>query len=381
VAERFQIEIAVDDKGTPVIKKFYRESEKTFRDIAEEAQKSSSKAVGSVEKLRKSFEKFRESAVKDLEKIGSKAKWAFAALAGGIASSVKSFSSLEAQLGMVATMLDKSTMKYLPSYKEGLRRLAIESGQSTAVLSSGLYNILSATIEAKDAMKVLELSTKGAIAGFTTADVIVRSLTSAMLQYKNMSPEKIVDVMFAALQKGKFTMEEFASAIPGVLGLGSQLNLKFGELAATTAFLSKKGFATVSEAATGLEGMLTRLLTPTSEFEKQLEELGIQGRGTAITVDELRKKLGEDGLYGTIEWLMSLDPGGKLVEQLFRRKEAMIAMSGMISDMEAWKEDIEDTMNSAGATEEAFAKATATLEYQFRQLKETVIIVAGIIGE
>lgn len=323
----------------------------------------------SVDRMQKNFNRIKTG----VDQLSRTARYAFLGMAAAITGVVYAAAKFEQQMANVATMLDRKSLPIMKKYKNTVGKMAVVFGQSTETLSKGLYNILSATIPAGKALGVLEIAAKGAAAGNTTVDIAVTALTKSMLAFKNLKPHEAMDTLFASIKRGYYNFEELAAAIPGVVTLGASLNLTFEELAGTMAFLSKK-FPTVSEAGTALEGVLARIKVPTKDFEDALAALGTD-------IDEVREKLGTKGLHGTIQWLTDLDMGRGLVQSLFRRKEAMMAITAMTQDIEGFGEDIKEVYESAGATQEAFEKQTATLMFGFNQLKEAGRYLAVQIGE
>ena len=107
------------------------------------------------------------------------------AAAAGIGIAVKTFADFEKQLAMVSTMLSgemrggAGTVQ-LNKFKAQLRALSIEIGESTATLSKGLYDILSASIPAGDAMDVLRVSARAA----RRSQALCRILASCFAQLR-----------------------------------------------------------------------------------------------------------------------------------------------------------------------------------------------------
>ena len=77
-------------------------------------------------------------------------------------SSVKEIVAFQKQLASVSTMLTDQTINLLPGFERGLEKLAVKYGQSTATLSKGLYDILSASIAAEKGLEFLEVSARTA---------------------------------------------------------------------------------------------------------------------------------------------------------------------------------------------------------------------------
>ena len=133
--------------------------------------------------------------------IGMMAVGALITAAFGL--TVKSAMSFEAELAQVSTMLDDTSMKYMPEYKRGLEKIAVEFGQSTKVLSKGLYDILSASIDPAKALGVLAEASKAAVAGITDTGVAADAITTVLNSYALEADQagKVSDQLFAIFKR------------------------------------------------------------------------------------------------------------------------------------------------------------------------------------
>ncbi len=95
----------------------------------------------------------------------------------------KAAERFEGQMSRVSTMLRGDTAKGLSSMRDGLQQLAANSGVSTDQLSDGLYDVLSASIKAKDAMGVLGTATQAAVGGFVDVRTVADVTTTAINAY------------------------------------------------------------------------------------------------------------------------------------------------------------------------------------------------------
>ena len=86
------------------------------------------------------------------------------AVAAPVIVGIKAFADFEKSMANVSTMLDKPT-KHMGAFTKGVSRMAVEYGESTDTLAAGLYDILSASIAPSEAMEVLAVSSRAAIAG------------------------------------------------------------------------------------------------------------------------------------------------------------------------------------------------------------------------
>jgi TP901 family phage tail tape measure protein len=279
-----------------------------------------------------------------------------------ISDSIKKYAEFEKWLASVSTMLDSQSMKYMPEYSNAIRKLSVQYGESTKTLSMGLYDILSAAIPAGKALDVLEAGAKIAKAGFTTTATATKTLISVLNAYQ-LSGEKATDVsdwMFATVKRGVFTFEEFAGSIGKVLPLAKAGGVSLDELGAAMAVMTRAGLS-ADEATTALRGVISSMIAPSSESGKLIEEWGFKSGAAAL------KSL---GLEGVLKKLSTTNV--EYQSQIFGNVRALTGIMAALNDTAGFTEDLRSVTDRAGTTNEAFAKATDTLDFQMEQFKETL---------
>ena len=124
------------------------------------------------------------------ERIRKAAFVAAAAFAAGAVLSIKAFASFEEGFTNVVTLLDKASFKTgtfkdgVNGLKEGILQLRKESGETFENLNKGLFDLISAGVDASKAIDTLRVANNLAIAGATTTTVAVDGLTSALNAYE-----------------------------------------------------------------------------------------------------------------------------------------------------------------------------------------------------
>lgn len=303
--------------------------------------------------------------------IGRFATKASIALGAAIGTSIKAFASFEEQLANVSTMLDEHTMKFIPKYAQELKKMAVEFGESTSTLSTGLYNILSASIPAAKAIDTLAVSAKAARAGLTDTSTAAYAITGILNAYGLAADKagKISDILFSTVKSGQTTFAQLAPVIGRVTAISAEASVAFEEVAAALATVTRGGIST-DEAVTGLRQAIITLQGRQKEAIKIAKQHGVE-----LSVSALKAK----GLKGMLEELGKLTP--EIRKEIFSEIRARTALNVLIKDQTGFLRDYDRALNSAGQTQEAFAKMTDTLAHRFRQLWQAVKIVAVEVGE
>ncbi len=286
------------------------------------------------------------------------------------AMSVKAFASFEEQLANVSTMLDDHTMKYLPAYAEGMKKMSLEFGEGSRTLSRGLYDILSASIAPAKAMGVLGEAVKAAKAGMTDTAVAADAITTVINSYSMAAEDagKVSDILFATVKRGKTTFAELAPQIGMVAAIASSAGLSFEEVGAAIATMTRAGLRT-RLAVTALRATINAFLKPTDDAIKAVKAFGFALNSTTLSTI---------GLTGVMEKLK--DASAEQLAAIFPNIRALAGVAAMSRQAEKQLDDLKLMFNSTGLTQKAYDKMTQTLIHSLRQMWQGLKVVAISIG-
>jgi len=293
------------------------------------------------------------------------------AMAASIGVGVWQAVKFEKQMAMVSTMLDEAGMKKMPEFAAGIRRLAVEFGESTETLSKGMYDILSASVAPEKAMGVLATAAKAAIGGFTSTAVAADAITTVLNSY-GMSADQatvISDKMFATVKRGKLTYEELAGSIGKASATAAIAGLSLDELLASVSTITRAGIRS-DIAMTGVIGTLQSFMKPSDDGAKLARQLGFE-LSTAT--------LKAEGLAGVFKRLNGLT--AEQLATLFPNIRGLKGVAAAMQDQAGFAKDLAMMVNSAGMAEEAFGKASDTTAFQLSRLKEGLLEVVRTVGD
>ena len=330
-------------------------------------------AEGASTAMGRSFTKFTGYVQKHSAQI--KAAGRTMAIMGGVATaafgvSIKAAAKFEEELANVSTMLDKSAMKIMPEYRDGIQNLSMEFGEATDTLSKGLYDILSASIAPAEALDVLAVSAKAATAGLTDTGTAADAITTIINSYGMEAKDAgiISDKLFAIVKRGKTTFGQLAPAIGRVAATAAKSGLSFDELGATIATVTRAGINT-RETMTSINGVLKSFLKPQTDAIIVAKQFGLELNTTTLKTI---------GLTGVMEKLK--DATAEQLATIFGNVRGLKGMMAALGDAEGYVRDYELMLNAAGLTQEAFEKQSDTLSFKLKQLKQTFNVVKVEIG-
>ena len=306
-----------------------------------------------------------------MDKVTRSAKRAIIAITAYTGVSIKAFSSFEEQMAQVSTMLNQQTMRHMPAYSKAIKGMAIEFGEGTKTLSEGLYNILSASIPAEQAIKTLDVAVRSAKAGITDTGTATYAITGILNAYGLAADKagRVSDVLFSTVKSGQTTFAQLAPAIGRVTAISSGAGVALEEVSAALATITRGGIST-DEAVTGLRQAIISLQGKQEQAVEMAAKHGIE-----LSTEALAAK----GLSGVLKDLSVLSVS--TINDMFREVEARTAISKLIQDQKGYLGDYEQAMRSAGMTQEAFEKNTNILAQRFRRLWQLVKIVSVEVGE
>jgi len=263
--------------------------------------------------------------------------------------------------------------------KRAVQEMAIETGKSTDDLAGGLYQIISAFGDSAEAVEILRLNTRLAVAGVaSTAEAI--NLTSAVTKaYGNTSAEAVLhvsDLASETVRLGQTTIPELSASMQGVTALAVKFGVSQEELFASYATLTGVTGAT-AEVGTQMSGMLSALMKPTSAMTKAIKALGFAG------AEQMVQNLGLVGSYKAL--IGGTDGSTEAIGRLIARKEGAIAVMALTGEQH--DDYIEKSMEMAdvtGATNRAYDAQTKGVNkagFALNQLQQRVVVMSQRMGD
>jgi len=260
-----------------------------------------------------------------------------------------------------ASTISQDVTENLEGYTKAIEDLSRTSSQSSVSLASAFKAIISASYEADDALHLLSIADKAAAAGFVDIEVAADGVTTVLNAWGKTvdESERVSDIFFKTIERGKTSFPELASNIATVAPLAASSGVSFEEVSAALQTLTRQG-------------------TPTAVAMTQI-------RAAIVSMNE---NLG-DGWSKTMTFqqgveLMSKKAGGSMnaLKGMVGRVEgvnAILAMTGKNTKHAA--DDLESLADVAGLTGDAFDKVAESTEFQIKSLKNTLLAELAPIGE
>ncbi|MFE7129331.1 phage tail tape measure protein [Streptomyces sp. NPDC057638] len=271
-----------------------------------------------------------------------------AALGLGVANAIQ----LEKAMANVLTISQEIDSGNVDQYTDAVIRLSTEVPQSAEMLADGLYQIVSTGFDGAEALWILDAAAKGASAGLTTTEVAARAALGVLKAYglPASAVNDVLDTMFQTVNLGVITFEELASELGDVVPMAAAAGVEFHDIGSAMAAITLAGIPT-AEAATALNMLFTRMLTPTREMRDAIREAGYESVAAAIR---------QDGLYVVVNKLRAATGGSadgiSRMTKDIRATRAMLALSAAEGKNYAETyEGISVAVQRAGATERAYA--------------------------
>lgn len=304
-----------------------------------------------------------------LGKLGLISAGVFATMAGGMLLLSKNLApamDLQMRMANIATqMRDKVggafsfVNKWTTTFTRNVLDMSAEFGSSIEDTAKGLYDILSATIPASEAMNVLAVSMRAAHAGLALVKDTTKAIISIMMSY-NMpfsQAAKVSDVFFATIRRGITTMGELTPIIGRAAATAATAGVSFEELMAAISTMTRAGLDTGS-AVTSINQILLKFFKPTDDAVKVAARLGMNMDLTTLKTE---------GLLSVMEKMSEILPEN--VGEIFSQMRALRGANALIQQITGFTEDYDIMLNSAGETHAAFAKQAQTLRFSLDRLK------------
>jgi TP901 family phage tail tape measure protein len=278
------------------------------------------------------------------------------------AAGVKMATDLETSFSKIENLVG-ITGKALDDFKTSVKGVSAATGQSQQALSEALFTVASAGLRGAEATEVLERSAKASAIGLGDTQQIAQALTGVLQAYgkEGLTAAEATDTLTAIVREGNLEAESLAPTLGRIVGIGSQLGISFQELGANIATFTRLGVP-AEEAVVGLRGVMTSFLKPTQDAEKALATIG-------LTSEDLRNKVGEEGLQSTLAFLTESFKGNdEAIVSVFGNVRALSTVLGTAGAQgEAYADVLNNISNSTGIVDDGFKNVSQTSGFKFQQ--------------
>ena len=244
-------------------------------------------------------------------------------------------------------------------------KLAPELGRSPKELADALYFIASSGIKGAQALDVLKVSGKAAVAGLGETKAVADLVSSALNAYAGtgLTATRATDILVAAVREGKAEADSFSASIGSVIPLASEMGVSLDQVAGAMAAITLTG-STAAQAATYLKGVFNSLAKGSETIGRGAEAL----TKMHSSYSELRHILRDEGLIPLMQKMrdMQAEYGETLAAKVFpniRALTAYLSISG--KNFKYNTELMERVTNSAGSLGAAFAAVSNTIKVRY----------------
>ena len=327
-----------------------------------------SKADENTDKLTENLDKLAQNAA--LEKTGEAAK----KLLENLIECAETAETFEYSIAKVQSIA-RASEEDLKGMSDEIRRVSTEMGYSANEVSEAVYQAISASVDASEAVGFVEDATKLARAGFTETTTAVDVLTTAINAYgKEANTTKhIADDLITTQNLGKTTVNELAQVMGTVIPTASALGVSLDQLSTMYVLLTKQGINTAN-ATTYIRAMMNELSDAGSDLSETLGDISGHTFGELMaqgkTVGDVMQMLGD-----------SVNGDSEDFKNLFSNVRAGLGGLSLFNQgADAFNSTLEKMGDNAGAADEAFATMADTAvmtNERFRASVENLKIAVG----
>lgn len=315
--------------------------------------------------------KIKENIAATKTQIGAVGAVAAAIYAGPVQAAQK----YETAMAKVGTIADTKQVP-LEQLSSEIMKLSNTTGIAAEAIADDVYNAISAGQKTGDAVNFVSNSAKLAKAGFAESSQTLDVLTTILNAY-GMEASKVGDVSDMLIQiqnKGKVTVGELSSVMGKIIPTANANGVALEQLGAGYAIMTSKGIA-AAETTTYMNSMLNELGKSGTTADKLLRQ----------TAGKSFKELMADGKsLGDVLGIMqeAAESSGKSLSDVFGSAEAGKAAVSLLSNgVDGFNESVKGMVESAGATEEAFAKMENTTEAKMQKAKNSIANLGIVLGQ
>ncbi len=296
------------------------------------------------------------------------------AVKDALMSCVDAAAAFESSIAKVETIADTTDIS-LDNLKGQIVELSENTGEAAGNIADLAYDVISATGDTVNSVKLAGDAAKLATAGFTSSSSALSVLTTTINSYKMSADEatNISDSLVQTQNLGVLTIDKLSGSMGKAIATASAYNVNLYNVESGYVSLTKAGIG-VEEATTYIAGMFS--------------ELGKAGSKVAVTLEEETGKsfgqLMKDGysVADVLEILYeSVNKDAEALMNLWSSQEAGKASNAIINQgITEFNENLGKLQNSVGATDKAYQKIADTSEYAKNKMLNSVNNLKIAIG-
>lgn len=280
-------------------------------------------------------------------------------------SAIRNGSVYETSLAKVGTIADLGKLS-IQKLGSQITDMSNTMGIAATDIAEATYQAISAGQDTANAVEFAGQAAKLATAGFTSTTSAVDILTTALNAYGLSADQAthVSDVLLTTQNLGKTSVDELSSSMGKVIPLAAAYNVSVENLSSGLAVMTANGIAT-AEATTYTKSMLNELGDTGSSVGKILQQqtgksfaqLSADGKSLGDVLQVLYDSVGDDGTAFAGLW-SSVEAGTGALSLVSGGADKFNGVLGQMVD-------------SAGATETAYATMTDTFQHSMDSLQTT----------
>jgi len=269
-----------------------------------------------------------------------------------------------------------------------VRTMAANSPASMDQLAAGFRHAANEGFNLADSTKIAQAGMESAVStGANVGSTIdVLATTMKIFGVNANDAGKAMDVLHLAAAQGNTTLEEFTGSASRALSTAANLGASLVDTTAAISALTRNGFS-ATEAGTQVTGMLTHIINPAKEAQKEIAALS-QSTGVDLVRDFSAAGLKSQGLAGILtdlQKVVEITGDASIVTKLIpalRGGQGALALTGnAANDYKEILQSLQEVIEGrATPTADAYARTLDTVGGQFGILKNTITLLAIQFG-
>jgi TP901 family phage tail tape measure protein len=338
VGKRINIELYVDDQGTPKVRSFSDELEKRTKRAASKAEQA--------------LDKFSKDAGAALDRLSGRMR-IFGGISAGVLGGLAGRAVIRTGAEFTRTMssieaITNSSAQTMARFSGEARTLGASTEFTASQASEAMANLSRAGFAASQTIRVtkdvLDLASAGALGmadAATIASDVIRGMDIEVSQFR-----RTAGILAVVSNSANTNVQELGDAFRYAGAVGAAAGVSVDDMAASLGVLANRGFR-ASLAGTGLRRAISVMLGDLEEGEKGIADLGLElfdteGNFLGLThaVREFERRFAEMGLTAKekanlIQESFGMRAGPQMLALIAAGSDALEDMTSRFGDAEA----------------------------------------------
>ena len=293
------------------------------------------------------------------------------AFAAFVVYAIHQGAKFEQKMREIWTLMPRLSKAGMQTMSDNVLRMSSQIPKTAEDMAQGLYKVVSSGFQkASDAMEIMRVGARIAVAGVTETELAIDALISKLLAYGKGAGDakKAGDILFKTLEQARMTFTDLSEGIGMVTGTASAMKLSWKGMGASISVISRVLKPDVTFVA--LNRLLLSMVAPAKGAAKAMKEYGFEIKRAGDGTLDMQATM--EGLRNIVSKL-GVDDAARVLKKMFPNVRALRGVFAFLGQTTSQVDSVFRALDdSAGSLDKAFKKMWGSVTSQLKILWNNV---------